>query len=243
MVYFHNFSFANAECRSCSSSFAIHHPLTSLRFLLSLVGNVMALGTGSTTSPLGTPSSVVQIHAVLGALILCGAGYVVVQSLRERQRFPVLVILFAILFDLVITEGRVGLGPLAALASYYSMPNLILFLGIIAYGWRHPPRSSVRILAVVFFAAQVSLATGFGIHTGPSSTPRVCECRPRVVVNYRHAPECDVIDWAVHGLDTSLVPTVFKAWRLIAIRDSLSLYQTNVREYRLDGLPPCTSPG
>jgi len=239
-VYFRGYSFAKgAACHDCTASFDVRHPLLIVRFLMILVSNVVPpfQGTGVAVFPLAPePSSFVGIHTVLGAVILIVAGYVVVQSLRERERFPVLFIAFAVLFDLVITEGRTGLGPLTAVKSYYSIPNLILLLGIIAYGWRHPPSVSLRVIAAVFLAAQVTLATGYGIEAGQARHQELVN-DARVVVNFHRAPACDVIDWV------SQVPTYFSSVRSIVVRDRLSLYQSNIHKYRVAGLPQCVLQG
>ena len=89
------------------------------------------------------------LHQLLGVVICFAAGYVVVKSIRDRRQttpLPVVLIAFGVLFDLVIAEGRTGEGVGATTVSYYTMPNLILFLGIVVYAWRHLPRYAKRSL-------------------------------------------------------------------------------------------------
>jgi len=241
VVYFRGYSFANgAACHDCTASFDLHHPLLTVRFLMILVSNVVppfqSTGVASFTSVAPVPSPFVGIHVVLGAVILTVAGYVVVQAFRKREHCPVLLIAFAVLFDLVITEGRTGFGPLTAVKSYYAIPNLILLLGIIAYGWRHPPSISVRVVAAVFLAAQISIATSYGIEAGQARHQELLN-DAQTVVNFHRAPACDVTDWV------SWVPTYFTSVRSIMVRDRLSLYQSNIHKYRVAGLPQCVLQG
>ncbi|MGA3147534.1 MAG: hypothetical protein ABSF33_08660 [Acidimicrobiales bacterium] len=144
-VYFHSYNFSYKQCPDCTASFDVRHPVLVAKFFVGFVGGIVPRALVG-----GVPRWVggqyyFGLHQLLGAVICFAAGYVVVQSVRDRRQrtsLPVVLVAFGVLFDLVITEGRTGWGVIATTGSYYPMPNLILLLGIVAYVWRHLPRSA-----------------------------------------------------------------------------------------------------
>ena len=131
-IFFHGYDFANTVCSPqgprCSFSFGLRHPEKLERFLTLLVGNVVP------TALWGTTPRYVGAQEVLGTAICLVAAFVVVQSIRERQvqpnPLPLLLIVFAGLFDVMIALGRMGEGLPTAGVDHYTMPNIILLVGI-----------------------------------------------------------------------------------------------------------------
>ena len=81
---------------------------------------------------------------LLGVLILAAAVFVIVRSIQThdhtRVPLPLLMIVFALLFDLTVALGRAGERNAAGQQGRYTMPNLILLAGLVAFAWAHPPR-------------------------------------------------------------------------------------------------------
>ncbi|HEY5097570.1 MAG TPA: hypothetical protein VII46_05945 [Acidimicrobiales bacterium] len=121
---------------SVGLGFDIRNPGLVAEYFLAAVGNVFPTGAGS-----------VSLHALVG-VPLCLAGlWVLVAAGRTRLRtagphtlpFPAALILFALLFDASIALGRASLGMVGALASRYTMANLLLVLGIILFVFERIP--------------------------------------------------------------------------------------------------------
>lgn len=166
---------------SCSLSGLAHHPLTALGFFMTLIGSVIP-----GTQPGLIPSVPVARFEVLGVVLFAVAVFILVQSWRHRAStellpLPLLLIVFSLLFDATITEGRAGMGASGAVVNRYVMPNLILLTGIVIYGLarvptRRPPvisggrRLFVNYLALfalgVFLVVQLTTSTGFGLTQG-----------------------------------------------------------------------------
>ena len=165
----------------------------------------------------------------MGLVICLTAGYVVVQSIRGRRRhvspLPLLLIAFGVLFDLLITESRAGEGlTLVVRSSDYTMPNLLLLLGIVIYACEHVPpvRLSLRPVnglrlggnvlvaaLALFVVAQVILATEYGV-AGGRVRHAALETDARVVVNSGHIP---ANKWACEGRERSLAARIPVAGR------------------------------
>jgi hypothetical protein len=100
-------------------SYMLDHPVLAVRFYLLLVGSIFTLH-----------------HTVFAALLLGLALYLVGifafsrRSEWARLRLPLALVLTALLFDVVVTEGRVQFGLAAAGASRYTSYNLILLTGV-----------------------------------------------------------------------------------------------------------------
>ena len=104
-----------------------HAPMTMVESVLANIGEVV---------PTSAPD--VPFHVVLGLVLLLGAGFVVVQSLRQRRDkgagpLPVCLILFALLFDPPIASIRLLFGVVPTLAPRYTMANLMIPIAIVSY--------------------------------------------------------------------------------------------------------------
>ena len=185
-TYLRGYDFANPACTAaggpkgaCSLTYGLQHPDRVARFFVLLVGNVVP------TAIWGIRPRYLRAQEVLGLVICIVAGFVVVQSIRERPRqanpLPLLLIVFAVLCDVMIATAHVGLGISAAGINRFTMPNLLLLVGIVVYAWGHVPslrraqrpfsgRGWLRVLAfgtlIAFLVAQCVLTTTFGITSG-----------------------------------------------------------------------------
>ena len=116
--YFYGYSFGNSSCQTtganCSLLQGLSHPIQLGQYLILLVGDVIPTSTGGIEAHL-------WVHDVQGIVLFIAALLVVVQTVRERHDqpspLPLLLILFAILFDLTTTLARVGGGPQSAIRS------------------------------------------------------------------------------------------------------------------------------
>jgi hypothetical protein len=234
-----------------------------------MIGNVIPSGY------LGTflhPPTQFGMDELRGGVLLIVALVVVVLGVRERrtqQRIPVpiLLISFAILFDVMISLGRANGTLLGALDNNrYVMPNLILLLGIIAYAlaqvsaWRRTPdtnnvrffgRSLMLGALAIFFVVQVVVAAQFGIRNG-NFTTAFAKNDARLVVNLDRIPPsargCELNLAMFSGIYT-IHTAVAKALPILADAraDHLSIFQpTMLRTLRAEGPPvldsQCTSP-
>jgi hypothetical protein len=256
VAYFHGYSYANSQCRGCTASFDVHHPIEVVKFFVTLVGNVLPTGPVA-----GLPGILSRhpvnpyfgAHEVLGLVICVAAGYVVVQTVHERREahpLPVLLITFGVLFDLMITEGRAGAGVLEATVSEFTMPNLILLLGLVVYASRHAPdlrrgrswRPLAAGILAVFLVGQAVAATHYGIGAG-RARHRELETDARIVVNaHRLSSEvlgCDVSLFVSYPIAPSVALVVFPSWRSMAMRDGLSVFQSaaELHSYTSEGPP------
>jgi hypothetical protein len=149
------------SCSGSVSSFALHHPVTTVEFVLVEIGEIIPNG----------QAHALWLNGVLGAALLGLAAYVVVQSVRQRHRrgyLPTTLIIFGLLFDLVVAVARAPFLTALAPQSIYTMPNIIILIAIISYAWPHfdlgrPRARLVTVAAIVFLAAQVAVATYSGI--------------------------------------------------------------------------------
>ena len=244
----------------CSLSFGLRHPVQLVRFFLLLVSSVFP------TSSLNwnTPPSYFGALELLGLGIVVGAGIVVVQSIRARQRpdyaspLPVLLIAFAALVDLMFAVSRVGEGlPVALKYNRYTMPNVVLLVGIVAYAWTHTPNLRklqrpidwhgwLRILGVamlvILLLAQVILSTKSGIANGRVMR-QIEEADARVVVNLARIPMtrrgCDVSFAVFNGVPSPSEALHFiRAPRRLAVQDGFSIFEPSTEHVlRTEGPP------
>jgi hypothetical protein len=185
---------------NCSITGLLHHPFTALGFFVALIGNVIPANLGS-----GFLHDVARFEAV-GAVLLAAALFVLLQSWRDRTSsvdppLPLLLIVFALLFDVIVTLGRAGTGAAGAVSNNrYNMANLILVTGVFIYALAHlqrprlpiagrPWRASLRYLAAfalaILLVVQVTVATGFGLSNGSAtSTWRVQNARLLVLKEF-----------------------------------------------------------
>ena len=244
----------------CSLSFGLRHPDQLGRFFLLLVTSIVP------TSSLNwnTPPSHFGALELFGVGIVVAAGFVVVQSIRARQRqekaspLTVLLIAFAVLVDLMFALSRVGEGlPVALKYNRYTMPNVILLVGIVAYAWSHAPnlrslrrpiewQERLRILGVgvllILLLAQVTLSTKSGIANGRAMR-QTEEADARVVVNLARIPMgrrgCDVSFAVFNGVPTPSEALHFiAAPRRLAVRDGFSVFEPSTKHRLTTEGPP-----
>ena len=213
LIYFFSYNFANAQCspsNRCTVTFEVHHLPQVVRYFFLLVGNVaptyrswFAPGHPGPQlwNPWGYPSSGVhlQAHELLGAVICVAAGYVLVQSIRQRRLrpnpLPLLLIAFGVAFDLLITESRFGEGLLLVVRSSDYTMHLFILLGIVVYTWASVPdledSDGCGILGAgtlaVFLIAQGILATEYGF-AGAGVRHQMFQSDARVLANRERIP-------------------------------------------------------
>jgi hypothetical protein len=238
-----------------SVPFALSHPVLLLKCFALLVGNLVP-------APWSLVHATPGAHEVLGTAILAVAGFAVVQTLRERGKqvnpLPLLLVVFGMLFDFSIALGRVEGGvDQAALQSRYTMPSLILLVGIVIYvcgqlprlrGLQRPIdwRGRLKVVGLVTFGAfllvQCVTATDFGIVNG-RATHETHETDARIVVNFHRIPPakqgCEVATavWQLL-LRPSVALITLDPYRRWAAQDYLSVFQPSTgRVYRAEGPP------
>jgi hypothetical protein len=125
VVYFHNF---NSSEGSPSHSYAFQHPLAAAKFFVFAVGDV--LGYAQQNAKPGNPA--VLIFGVV--LLVLALFTLVLYGIRRDRNGPapigVALVCVGLLFDAMITEGRVIFGLPAASQSRYTTFDLLVPIGI-----------------------------------------------------------------------------------------------------------------
>lgn len=198
-LYFWGYNFSSAQGPS-SLSAVMRNPLGLLKFFFVDVGNVVPSFSHSSYG----------WHLVVGVLITAGAFGVLALSVREVGRdghgalvpLPAALITFGLIFDVLASVGRAGSGESAALAPRYTMPNLVLLIGIAVYAYaRMPARRSgpawswrpvlgagLTVLLTMLMVTQVAVSTDFGLQ-GARVTRRSREIALTTLENLPHLPE------------------------------------------------------
>jgi len=199
IVYFIGYDSSASSCAQvfgCVKTNALAVPATSFQYSLALLGNVVP----GHYLP-NAPSNVVPFE-LLGALILIASLFVIVRSCqrrtRERLPLPLLLIVFALLFDAAVTWGRVGEGVSGAIHNNrYVMPSLVLLAGLLMYTWVHIQelkspllRNATALFVGAFLLAQIVIATNVGIESA-AYTHTLLTNEARVVVNFDSIPLAD----------------------------------------------------
>ena len=234
------------SAKECSATYGLLHPVQLARFVGALVGNIVPT----------LPGRWIGAHELLGGAIGIAAVFVVVQSIRERHLetnpLPVLLILFAAVFDLMVTFSRVGLGVAAAGANRYTMPNLVLLTGIVMYALRFArnARPGVRlrgdrlvrrhvvcaVALTAFLVVQGVAATRFGITYGRAQRAYAVNVG-RVAVNLAAIPDTKRDCYFTTAVIGPLIGQLHHARRLL-VRDRLSMFHgDSYRRYLADGPP------
>ena len=125
VVYFHNF---NTNEGSPSHAYAFQHPFAAMKFFVFAVGDV--LGYAQQNAKPGNPGVL-----IFGMVLLVLALFTLVLYGVRRDRsgaapIGVALICFGLLFDAMITEGRVIFGLPAASQSRYTTFDLLVPIGI-----------------------------------------------------------------------------------------------------------------
>ncbi len=259
LIYFWRYSFGPAHCSvkgtfiySCaseSSTFALHHPITTAQFVFVELGEVIPNADAKT----------LWLNGLLGAAMFALAVFVTVQSIRHRRDgrncLPVALLAFGLLFDLFIAVGRVGYG-ISALApqSSYTMPNLLILVAIVSYAWVHCRREpnqvrgfTTRLLifsGIAFLVIQFAVTTDSGIaHARVWNQNLVTGAR--LVVNLNDVPVKEEGCYGFYGVFVYLyaVPELRYPAFADAQEDHLSVFSPGLfNKYRAEGLPnipPC----
>ena len=173
-LYFYRYDSHSA----LSQTYGIEHPIQSLRFFLFALGDVVDVPVKAPSSLLPPVSSAPGNPAVLafGAVLLVVAVFVVVKwGLRKDERtgtpIGVALILFGLLFDLLITEGRVVYSYWGASQSRYVTDDVLVLVGIYLAVLGTPTRKLftrvdrgvVARIALAAMAIQVVLGVHYGI--------------------------------------------------------------------------------
>ncbi len=256
-IYFHGYVSADATCLAeggnravCSPGYGVLHPVLLVRYVLVLVGNVVP------TSLTSISPGQLRECELIGSVVCVVSIFVLIQSIRERHvrkvPLPMLLIVFALLFDLMIAQGHLGEGLSSAGIDRFPMPNIILLVGILMYVWGHlpdwrdmrwnhgPRRGRLTFLGfsvlMALVVAQCAETTYFGISQG--SAFRAANVRTaRVVVNLDRIPSARR---ACYFESTVVGPPLFdlQVWLGLAERNRLSVFQRSTwRVYRAEGPP------
>ena len=207
--------------------------------VLANVGNVFP-----SSSPL------LGLHEILGVVILIATAVVSYLSLRDpklqpRGTLPLCLLVFALLFDLSVTTDRLIFGLAPSVTSRYTMANLLLPLGLIAYGWsrlplqlrvRRLPTSVVAIGGVcgALIVGQFAVSTAYGLRQAGQHRAAMTTAN-RIVVNFDRIPRAErsCYEFALVG-DAGLVGDV-AAIRTARSR-GLAMFSAG-ETYRVLGLP------
>ena len=252
--YFHGYNFVNYGCAStqdgCSIAYSLSHRGELAQYFVLLVGNVIPQsGTGL--------ESHLWAHQVQGAVLLGVAVLVVVQTLRERRAqpnpLPLLLIVFGLLYDAVIADGRFGSGlpnAVAPGAGRYSMPNVIVLVAIVMFAFAHVrrPHFAPRLVLAGFgalmalVAFQCIVGTAEGITDGRGFHQNL-ETSARIVVNLDEVPLAEKACYVARAETANWFPLV-APWYWVAERDHLTVFSSTnaLRRYRSEGppvLPEC----
>jgi hypothetical protein len=254
LVYIHRYAWGSGcigPARNCSVTHNASRPGHLASYFLTLTGNVLCVAVRWQS----------VYEQLFGVVVLAAAVFVIVRSLQTRGHtripLPLLMIVFALLFDLTVALGRAGQRNVAGQQGRYTMPNLILVCGILVFAWAHPPRIRAgqardrRAMAMltafvalgVFVVAQGIYGTQYGIRQARVLREHQVQ-DARTVVNLDRIPRrlrgCYVNKYVWNGAYT---PN--KALALIgqpvytAQHDRLMIFEPRAyRSYRAQGLPP-----
>jgi hypothetical protein len=217
----------------------IDSPRLVVDSVLANIGNVFP-----SSSPL------LGLHEVLGAIILVAAGVVSYVSLRDpklepRGALPLCLLVFALLFDLSVTTDRLIFGLALSVTSRYTMANLLLPLGLIAYGWSKLPRGfQMRRLPTAVIAiggvcgalilVQLIVSTDYGLRQAAQHEATMTTAN-RIVVNFDRIPRAErgCYEFALVG-DAGLVGDLTAIQEVHS--EGLTMFSAG-RTYRILGLP------
>jgi hypothetical protein len=233
---------ASVACGNSSVfSFALHHPQRLVEWVLVALGEIIP------NSRAGT----LWLNGVLGAVLLAAAIAIVVQSVRHRHDgrncLPVALITFGLLFDFLVAVLRAELLTISWVYSSYEMPNLLILLAIVLYGWGWlAPVQARRTFAVVGIALlllQFAVTTRSGL-SGARAFDEHQATAGQLAVNLDRVPPQEVSCYDLFGVVPYLLfPVVHYVGYAEARQDDLSVFASGSRPaYRQKGLPviqPC----
>ena len=245
--YFGNGSFGPGN--NASTSFALHNPLWVMKFFVALIGAVVPFG-----------ASFLLLDQAVGCLLIILTGFVLYNDLRDTRSartipLPSILIGFSLLSDIQIALGRSWGGPAVALTSRYSLPNLILLIGLAVFFYSpsqkqlKPLRLAKRVthltvltgILAILIAAQVSFSSIVSFNAAERfSQNRVYGAQ--AVINYDGSnPDMFKLTCAYVNCFVDWPIDVYAAY---SKQDGLSeFYPTSLYDhYRQLGLPPLPSP-
>jgi hypothetical protein len=210
-------------------TWALSHPVQLVQFFLVDVGNVI-------------PQPGLIPHELIGAVITIVSVLVVIQSFRlqrpsRRLPLPIALIVFGLMWDVACATGRLSFGLTFAYLDVYTIPNLLVILGIVCYGlwWlknleRARPRTHTRrtigvTLAVLaaFLVVQVATNTEYGLRGGNQLRQQWSQ-GARTIVILGHTPYAQWGRYEIYGT----VPNVYQS----------SYLKTLIPEAKADHLGP-----
>lgn len=173
VIYFENFP----QLENHSALFySISHPSTTVAFFATVVGG-----------PAGHHAEVFGV-VVLAGVVALGATCWARADLRGQLRVPVALVVFALIFDAVVTIGRVNLGASEGASSRYTTYNLLCLIGlysgsVVAIRAALAQRGALaewlpeHARATAAFAACLILVTGLVAATLPGALRQSSEVR------------------------------------------------------------------
>jgi hypothetical protein len=225
-------------------SFAMHNPYWVFKFFLVLVGSVFSFSQGY-----------VRIHEVIGCVILVVAAIVLFLDLRNTRGnrkipYPSALILYSLICDVQISIGRSWIGPTGALTSRYSLPNLLLLLGIGAFllsdrppssrtspHWPHLETSIVPLVVWSLISIQIVVGSIYGFDSSRVFSQNRVYGAQTIVNLDKTGNEAIAL---VCGYVNCFVPWPIRTYSAIAKVDQLSeFYPMSLYDhYRRLGVPP-----
>jgi hypothetical protein len=226
------------NCPGSTSNFALHHPLQTAGFVFVELGEIIP----------NSHSKTLWWNGMLGACLFVIAGFIVIQSIRhrdtERNCLPVVLIVFGLLFDGFIAVGFAFLPSLAS-QSGYTMPNLLVLVGIAAYALVHfRPRSfrlPIAVALIVLLAIQLAATTDTGLVNARAWDEHLAT-GARLVVNLNEIPAKEQTCYSFYGVFVYLLFYPGEYLRYVgftdAREDQLSVFSTpQLQSYRRQSLP------
>lgn len=251
LVYFWHYSFTNAGCvvpSRCTVGFEASHPLLTAKAFLLLLGYAVP-----------TARPYFGIHELLGVVLLCGALATILGTWRTRgtrgSAFPLLLVTYVLLFDVLATEGRAGENLVQLTSNQYVQVNLLVLVAFVSYLSGNSARATGQRSRVVhagalravalLFTAQVIVGDSYGLRSARARHGGL-EIEARLLTNQTRIPASE---WACATTTVVFVwiSGPIAAYTLdpligVARSDHLSMFHGRVdRHYRREGPPTITA--
>jgi hypothetical protein len=191
-VYFHDFN-RSASLPPGGESYWLHHPLLTVEFFFTAIGDVV----GALIPSGGDPAVL-----LLGIVVVAIAAWVLVTGVRDRgggaQNVGLALIVFGLLDAVFLAVGRVSYGTTFAGESWYTLYDLLVPVGCYLALLGRPARERTHRMAkvvwavlVTVFCLQVGLGIGNGLTGARSWHSKMLETE-HVKVNIKHEPDIAV---------------------------------------------------
>jgi hypothetical protein len=227
------------SCHGTVTSFALHHPVRAIEFLVVEIGEVLPNG----------DVHMLWFSSVLGVLLLGSAAYVVVRSIQRRDEgrscLPVALVTFGLLFDFLIAVERAPFLDALAPQSVYKMPNVLIVVGTVIYAWPSLSTRTIKgrlrsLTVTILLAVLVTFSTSSGIRGAQAYDTRQGTAA-RLVVNLDRIPADESGCYELYGEFVYLIfaPGVQHYPAFAEAReDHLTVFSSGTYErYRREGLP------